>query len=157
MLEALKAAPDFPRKQVLIAKALNVLREQVTQGYLCDKWHISPYYTSAHAVIALAGLDDDFAGQLTQWLLATQQKNGSWTFFPSYPAAATEETAYALLALMYQYKNGHKIPWQQIERGIHFLEGCDSSEKALPLLWIAKVLYAPYLIVESAIFAAFAQ
>lgn len=154
IVDALKDALDFPRRDDLLLKALNILGRDLTTEYIIDKWHISPYYSTAHAIISLTGLSDNIIRKQIKWLLKTQRADGSWTYYPDCPAAAIEETAHALLALMTVYEKKNNIPFEVIERGICYLEKHYRQPEDLPALWINKALYNPYHIVESIILSA---
>jgi halimadienyl-diphosphate synthase len=154
IVDALKDAADFPRRDDMLLKALNILGRDLTTDYVVDKWHISPYYSTSHAIIALTGLSDNIIKKQINWLLKTQRPNGSWTFYPTYPKAAVEETAYALMALMTVAEKRGTIPLDVIERGFRYLEKHYTSPEDLPALWIHKSLYNPYHIVESVILSA---
>lgn len=151
IIHALKTAPDFPRRDEMLLKALNILGRDLTTEYIVDKWHVSPYYSTSHTIIGLTGLSDPIIPKQIAWLLKTQRPNGSWTFYPNLPGAAVEETAYALLALMVVREKRGDIPLNVIERGIHYLEKHYTTAEALPSLWIHKCLYNPYHIVESVV------
>jgi halimadienyl-diphosphate synthase len=157
IVDALKDSIDFPRRDDMLLKALNILGRDLTTEYIVDKWHISPYYSTAHAVIALTGLSDNIIKRQISWLLKTQRPNGSWTHYPSCPGAAVEETAYALMALMTVSEKQGNIPFEVIERGVRYLERHYSSPEVLPALWINKSLYNPYHIVEAVILSALHQ
>jgi hypothetical protein len=138
----------------MLLKALNILGRDLTTEYIVDKWHISPYYSTSHAVIALTGLSDNIIKKQIKWLLKTQRPDGSWTFYPSYPKAAVEETAYALMALMTVAEKRGNIPLEVIERGFRYLDKHYTAAEDLPALWINKSLYNPYHIVEAVILSA---
>ena len=157
IVDALKDAADFPRRDDMLMKALNILGRDLTTDYVVDKWHISPYYSTSHAIIALTGLADNIIKKQINWLLKTQRPNGSWTFYPTSPKAAVEETAYALMALMTVSEKRGTIPLEAIDRGFRYLEKHYTSPEDLPALWIHKSLYNPYHIVESVILSAFHQ
>ena len=158
IIEALKTMPDgYWRKQELLSKALQVLKHYLSHEYLVDKWHVSPYYTTAHTIISLTGLADKMLDKQINWLLKTQRPNGRWTYYPNYPLAAIEETAHALLALMTVYEKRGDISFKVIERGYHFLQTHYRTVEELPALWINKNLYNPYYIVEATILAALAK
>jgi halimadienyl-diphosphate synthase len=154
IVHALKDSIDFPRRDDLLLKALNILGRDLTTDYIVDKWHISPYYSTSHAIIGLTGLADNIIKKQIRWLLRTQRTDGSWTFYPECPAAAVEETAHALLALMTVYEQNGNIPLDVIERGYHYLESHYRSVEELPALWIHKALNNPYHIVEAVILSA---
>jgi halimadienyl-diphosphate synthase len=154
IVDALKNALDFPRRDDLLLKALNILGRDLTTEYIIDKWHISPYYSTAHAILSLTGLSDNIIQKQIKWLLKTQRADGSWTYYPACPKAAVEETAHALLALMTVYEKKNNIPFEVIERGIRYLEKHYRTPEELPALWINKALYNPYHIVESIILSA---
>jgi halimadienyl-diphosphate synthase len=151
IVDALRDTPDFPRRDDLLLKALNILGRDLTTEYIVDKWHISPYYSTSHAIIALTGLSDNIIKKQIKWLLKTQREDGSWTFYPNQPRAAVEETAYALMALMTVYEVKGNIPFDVIQRGFRYLEKHYRTAEDLPALWINKVLYNPYHIVDAVI------
>jgi halimadienyl-diphosphate synthase len=154
IIHALKTAPDFPRRDDMLLKALNILGRDLTTEYIVDKWHVSPYYSTSHAIIGLIGLSDNIITKQIAWLLKTQRADGSWSFYPNLPGAAVEETAYALLALMMIFEKRGNISFKVIERGMGYLEKHYTSAEALPSLWIHKCLYNPYHIVESVVLSA---
>lgn len=154
IVDALKDSIDFPRRDDLLLKALNILGRDLTTEYIVDKWHISPYYSTSHAIIALTGLADNIIKKQIRWLLKTQRADGSWTHYPNHPKAAIEETAYALMALMTVYEQKGNIPFEVIERGFRYLEKHYRRAEELPALWINKALYNPYHIVEAVILSA---
>lgn len=151
IVHALKSAQDFPRRDDMLLKALNILGRYLTTEYIVDKWHVSPYYSTSHAIIGLLGLSDNLIAKQIKWLLKTQRDDGSWTFYPHYPQAAIEETAYVLMALMAVYEQKGNIPIQTIDKGYHYLSQHYTSVETLPALWIHKVLYNPYHIVNAVI------
>jgi len=125
-------------------------RTQTLQMFWFDKWHASPYYTTAHAVLSLAGLADDLLDDAIYWIVTTQNRDGSWGFY--LPTA--EETAYCLQALSIWVQKGGQVPRQVIERGAAWLQ--ERAEPPYVPLWIGKSLYAPVLVVRSAILDALA-
>jgi halimadienyl-diphosphate synthase len=125
-------------------------RTQTLQMFWCDKWHASPYYATAHAILALAGEKVPFLDDAIFWILATQNKDGSWGYYM--PTA--EETAYCLQALVVWRRWGGQVPLHAIERAAAWLER--HSEPPYVPLWIGKSLYAPVLVVRSAILGALA-
>ncbi|MDY0018855.1 MAG: prenyltransferase/squalene oxidase repeat-containing protein [Anaerolineae bacterium] len=155
-LEALRLMPDYPnQKEVIENITLMLLNKRTFKMYWTDKWHTSPYYTTAHALVGLLkeGAYVISACQYTlDWLLHTQRPDGSWGFFES---GTTEETAYVLTALLhyYQYK---PIDPDILHRGAAYLERSykQADETSYPALWIEKCLYIPHDIVRSAILSA---
>jgi halimadienyl-diphosphate synthase len=134
-----------------VRKALSFLHRMQTAGMLwLDKWHTSPYYTTAHVVIACAGYDDALIDDAIYWILATQSKNGSWGYY----VPTAEETAYCLQALVAWTRNGGQVPSRALKRGRAWL--ADHAEPPYPPLWIGKCLYCPELVVRSAILSALA-
>lgn len=154
IVDALKDSVDFPRRDDLLLKALNILGRDLTTEYIVDKWHISPYYSTSHAIMALTGLSDNIIKKQINWLLKTQRRDGSWTHYPNHPKAAIEETAYALMALMTVYEKRKNIPFDIIDRGFRYLERHYRTAEELPAMWINKALYNPYHIVDSVILSA---
>jgi halimadienyl-diphosphate synthase len=136
-------------KHPAIQKILGFLRRtQTLNMFWFDKWHASPYYTTAHAIIACVGYDDDLVDDAVYWMLATQGKDGSWGYY--LPTA--EETAYCLQALVAWKRNGRHVPNDVIERGATWL--AEHAEPPYPPLWIGKSLYCPVLVVRSAVLSA---
>jgi len=118
--------------------------------FWADKWHSSPYYATAHAIIASAGIDNELAGDSVEWIVNTQNKDGSWgTYLPT-----AEETAYALQALWIWDQKVARVSKDIFYRGAHWLE--DHMEDSYPPLWIGKCLYSPKLVIRSAIISALA-
>ena len=157
IVHALKTIKEFPRRDDMLLKALNILGRHLTDDYIVDKWHVSPYYSTSHAIIGLTGLADKIIVKQINWLLNTQREDGSWTFYPHFPKAAVEETAYVLMALMTVYEAREDVPWRVIERGYRYLVSHYQSAEELPALWIHKVLYNPYHIVDAAILSTLAK
>jgi halimadienyl-diphosphate synthase len=120
--------------------------------YWMDRWHVSPYYATAHAICIFDDLSAQHvrpAAHLVErsrdWIRQTQNPDGSWGF---YGQATTEETAYALLALM----SGRVLDEADRARcaaAMAYLDSIDDAE--MPPLWIDKCLYTPPLVVRAAI------
>lgn len=132
-----------------VQKIINFLRRNRTdRGYWLDKWHISPFYTTSHAVIALMDFDPDLAQSGIEWILASRNSNGSWGFY--LPTA--EETAYALQALSIWNRHGGRVPPEIIRSGAVWLE--DHAQPPYPPLWIAKSLYYSEWVIRAEILSA---
>ena len=130
-------------------KVLNFLRKTRVAGSLWyDKWNLSPYYTTAHAIITCAGYVNDLAEPSVQWLLQTQRADGSW----GYQFATAEETSYCLQALCVWKRHGGTVPKIALQKAAAWLR--DHMDPPYPQLWIGKGLYTPELIVRSAILSA---
>jgi halimadienyl-diphosphate synthase len=133
-----------------IRKIITFLRK--TRGpdvpFWVDKWHFSPYYTTSHAIIACAGLENELVDKSVEWILKTQHKNGSWGI----PTA--EETAYALQALWVWNEKVARVPRAVFTSGAQWLK--EHLDEAHPPLWIGKCLYSPRLVIRSAIVGALA-
>lgn len=156
LLMALRQAPDFPRRDDMMLKAINILIRHLQPGFIADKWHVSPYYSTAHALIALHGLVSYHLIQdQIDWLCNTQQDDGRWTFYPHFPPAAVEETAHALLALLVIQKRDGTIPHSTIKRGMDFLIAHYTGQTDLPALWVEKTAYHPTHIARSIFLATF--
>jgi halimadienyl-diphosphate synthase len=154
-LDALDLMSDYPNQdQVKEQIILMLLEKRRYNMYWVDKWHASPYYATAHALIAVAHQGDYLAHacrQTVEWIQHTQREDGSWGFFQQ---STIEETAYALTALL-QYHRREAIDPEPLHRGAAYLarthQGTDAT---YPPLWIVKCLYAPYDIIRSAVLAA---
>jgi halimadienyl-diphosphate synthase len=148
MLGALRQA-GFDPQHPSIQKILKFLQRTLVAGtFWLDKWHTSPYYTSAHAVITCAGYADDLVQNVIDWMLATQGANGAWGYY----VPTAEETAYCLQALVMWRRQGKPVPTEAIKRGAAWL--AEHTQPPYPALWIGKCLYSPELIVRSAILSA---
>lgn len=134
-----------------VQKVLRFLSQtQINNSYWIDKWHASPFYPTAHAIIAAAGYANQPVKNAVNWILEQQNSDGSWGFY-NIPTA--EETAYCLQALSVWRQNYGTIPFGVIERGIYWL--INHMDPPYPPLWIGKSLYSPILVVRSAILGAF--
>lgn len=139
----------FPQNHPSIQRILGYLRaSRVGDRYWHDKWHVSPYYTSAHLVIACSGYDSELVSETVDWILQSQNEDGSWGYF----APTAEETAYALQALCFWHMQSGSVQKSVIRRGAAWLEA--HSEPPYPALWIAKTLYYSEWVVRSEILSA---
>ncbi len=138
-------------KNSSVRKILAFLRKSRGENpFWTDKWHISAYYPTAHLVIACAGHENEIVDEAVQWILRSQNANGSWGMY--IPTA--EETAYAIQALSVWDEKVGRIPKAAIKNGACWLK--ENLDKPYPPLWIGKCLYSPQLVVRSAILSALA-
>jgi len=121
-----------------------------------DKWHLSPYYSTCHALNALCALPSELHVQQNalvrpalDWLAYTQRPDGAWGWLQG----TVEETAYALLALLDAQRSGWTVLDEVITRGALYLEQHASVRNFHPL-WIGKSLYAPTHIIHAAVIGA---
>jgi halimadienyl-diphosphate synthase len=114
------------------------------EGYWGDKWHISPYYTTSHAIISCAGYKDELVSNAVDWLIRTQKDNGGWGVF----GPTAEETAYALQALWVWDQKVQSVPKECFRKGKLWLE--EHQQEYVPL-WIGKCLYSPRVVIDSAV------
>ena len=148
MLSALREVgfdADHPT-QIKVKNFLN--RSKLFDMFWFDKWHVSPYYPTAHAIIACAGYMDSLVDQAISWIIETQNQNGSWGYY--LPTA--EETAYCLQALYIWRQNGGDVPQPVLLNGVKWL--LEQCEPPYPPMWISKSLYCPELVIRSAILSA---
>ncbi len=141
----------FEKDHPTVRKVLAFLH-QMRQGdkYWSDKWHASPYYATAHAVILACHYDDNnICQEAVDWILGTQKTDGSWGF---YGTSTAEETAYCLQALAIWRRHGGSAPAAAIKRAAAWLQ--EHGEPPYPPLWIGKGLYTPELVVRSAVLSA---
>jgi len=149
VLGALRQA-GFRADDPAVSKIRRYLEKtRTSQGYWGDKWHISPYYTTAHAVIIAAGYLDGLVFEAVDWLIRTQKENGAWGIF----SPTAEETAYALQALWLWDQAVRPVPRECLLKGKTWLE--EHRGEYVPL-WIGKCLYSPRLVVDSAVQSALA-
>ena len=148
ILDALRQA-GLSRKILSIQKILAFLRKAKGENaYWVDKWHASAYYPTAHSIMACAGFDDGLVADSVEWILKTQNSDGSWgTYIPT-----AEETAYALQALWVWNQKVAKVPKSAFRNGARWLQ--DHLDQPYPPLWIGKCLYNPRLVIRSAVISA---
>lgn len=148
ILTALQSAgmdADYPA----IVKIRNFLTaQQKPEGFWIDKWHTSPYYTTAHAIIAYINYDRIVLQKGFDWLINTQKQDGSWGYYLS----TAEETAYCLQALVICHKGGLSVPADVLIQGLNWL--IQHKDPPYPPLWIGKSLYTPVFVVQSTILSA---
>ena len=155
VLHALSRLPGCPDVEQTIDRLVAYLATSHTGEYWMDRWHVSPYYATAHAICIF----DDLSAQQSrpvahlversrEWIRQTQNPDGSWGF---YGQPTAEETAYGLLALT----SGRVLDEADEARcaaAARYLERVGDAD--LPPLWIDKCLYTPPLVVRAAIAAA---
>ncbi len=150
ILSALRQA-GYDNKHPSVQKVFRFL--QHTKGdksYWTDKWHLSPYYATAHAIIACAGYADELVEDAVNYILSAQHENGGWGVIR--PTA--EETAYTLQALWIWNQKAGKVNPSVLKKGAKWLE--EHLDDPYPPLWIGKCLYAPILVIRSAVISALA-
>ena len=148
VLDALRQA-GLPATHPTVQKIIRFLRATARHGmFWLDKWHASPYYPTAHAIIAAAGYVDRLVSDAIRWILQTQGADGSWGYY--LPTA--EETAYCLQALVTWQRAGHGVPQEILHRGAAWLAA--HTAPPYPPLWIGKCLYCPQIPVQSAVLSA---
>jgi halimadienyl-diphosphate synthase len=148
VLGALRQA-GLRRDNPSVQKVLQYLRNSKVSGaYWFDKWNLSTYYATSHAIIACAGFDNDLVESSVDWIISSQDKNGGW----GNQFTTAEETAYCLQALLIWNREGGKVPRNILNKAATWLK--DHVESPYPSLWIGKGLYTPNLVVRSAILSA---
>lgn len=145
---------DYAGQPDRVAKLLGFLgNSRGEQPYWMDKWHVSPYYVTAHAIICTGHLDKALTQPSVDWLYYTQHKSGGWGF----EGDTTEETAYALQALVHYARIHGWSPslLKAARAGANYLR-----EHYRPFvwenepLWTGKNRFTPYLIVRAAVLSA---
>ncbi|MCK7519726.1 MAG: hypothetical protein MZV64_19375 [Ignavibacteriales bacterium] len=123
-------------------------RAKGNHPFWVDKWHISPYYSTAHAIIACAGFENALVEKSVDWIIKSQNANGSWgAYIPT-----AEETAYAVQALWIWNEKVSKVPKAIFNNANRWLK--EHTNQPYPPLWIAKCLFSPHIIIRSAIISA---
>src|SRR3989344_5475409 len=123
-------------------KIINYLsRAQTNQVFWNDKWHISPYYATSRAILALAGHPETepMVNKATQWILKTQHKNGLWGF----GKGTAEETVYVLMALQFCASSKAASPIIDAALMKQLAKIIQLSQNQFSPMWVAKVLHAP--------------
>ncbi len=132
------------------------LAAQLPEGCWTDKWHASPYYATACAVLALTASGPTPAVQRSlrraaAWVLAGQRADGGWGRW----ASTVEETAYGVRVLGLAaplLPARHVTP--ALSRACLLLADPAALVAAPTPLWHGKDLYAPYRIIRATRLAA---
>jgi len=139
------------QKNSSVQKVLNFLQKARGQNpFWTDKWHSSPFYATAHAIIACADFASPLVTDSVQWILTSQNRDGSWGTY----LKTAEETAYAIQALSVWNEKVAKIPKSVLRNGARWLK--EHMDEPYPPLWIGKCLYNPSLVIRSAVISALA-
>ncbi len=148
VLSALREA-GFKREHPTIKMLIDFLAEsRFLQMFWFDKWHSSPYYPTAHAIIGGLGYIDKMIEEAVTWVIETQNPDGSWGFY----VPTAEETAYSIQALAIWKRYGGDVEIDVFMKGIDWLS--EHLDDAYQPLWIGKCLYCPELVVRSAVLSA---
>lgn len=139
----------FDVNHPVVSKIAVFLRRSMQKdAYWFDKWNASPFYTTAHAIISLVGMDDVLAQNAINWILENQRTDGSWGYYNS----SAEETAYAIQALCVWKRYGGVVSEDTLVKGSQWLRR--NSEPPYPYLWLAKTLNYSEWIVRAEILCA---
>jgi halimadienyl-diphosphate synthase len=149
LLDALRVCPEYEHQPRMVSKALNFCRDELGRYHWFDKWHASPYYVIAHAVIATLNYDNQLAQELVHCIIASQRAVGDWGHY----CPTGEETAYCLQALITYHQQVEPLDREILDRAAERLYEYYQAQN-YPALWIAKCLYLPQHIVQSAILSA---
>ncbi|MET9416322.1 prenyltransferase/squalene oxidase repeat-containing protein [Streptomyces klenkii] len=152
LLEAFSCSPGgYARQRRKLTGFL--LGTRAADGYWLDKWHVSPYYATAHVSFALSRSASG-ASALTathHWLINSQHADGSWGIGGGQP----EETAYAVLALDALAGCGLPVPPRTAAAAHRYLTPfLDAAPHDFAELWLGKSLFTPVAVVQSAVIAA---
>jgi len=156
LLHAIARNNYFENKRHWIAKLRNyIMSSRISNAYWLDKWHISPYYGTTQAIIALSDIGSyESISSSIDWILETQRDNGLWGF----SNGNQEETAYALQGILYAYiRKGSAIPkdlQEKLREPIKYLYTSLEKRQEFPEMWLAKVLFSPRNIIHSTILSA---
>jgi halimadienyl-diphosphate synthase len=163
-LHAIQRVPGYPDRTPVAERVVDyILGQQVERLYWVDKWHVSPYYATAHALACLGELGPDLqprvgpaSARAKEWLRQTQNADGSWGF---YGVPTAEETAYGILGLgTGGWDDLGERDRRRCAAALRYLRLAPAPEEIpesqLPPLWIDKCLYTPTLVVRAAIEAA---
>lgn len=148
-LSALRSQPHFPHAELARKISGWLVSHMDGQTLFNDKWHLSPYYTVAHAIPAFLGWDDGIAARCVQFLIDAQRADGGWGMSHS----TLEETAHCVLALLPAYHSNLLDQRDALVKANRFFESKAGRVPVEPL-WIGKTLYHPGSIVDANVCAA---
>jgi halimadienyl-diphosphate synthase len=157
-VDAIGLLPALAARQEKLIHYL--LRERTDEGFWVDKWHLSPYYATLKAALALTRAPDPalrhhLLPTLT-WLCQSQQRGGGWGM----RRPTVEETAYAVLTLRGLRRalgpeSAASDGVGALRRGrAYLLRRLAELDRPLPTLWVDKTLYAPPRVIRAAALAA---
>lgn len=175
-LLSLPTPPDWVEKNNSINKVVDYLYStRSSAGYWQDKWHLSPFYATACATMALVEHPDlsvlHKLQPTVEWVLVTQSAtDGGWGSHSS-GCSTLEETAYAVHILNVVQKKllektstvatqdyyshaiirGKNYLWKHLDE-LSFTQETSINPR-LPYLWRGKELYMPWRVVLSAVLA----
>ncbi len=148
LLSALRSAADSPDCQNWTKKTLYALQTFDSNGsFWSDKWHISPYYVTCSALLALHNIANDLTQSRLKWILRTQNDDGGWGYLGT---STPEETAYCLEALLFWNSTIHQIDHAVLDSSAQYLLS-HIDDHHYTSQWIGKSLYTPYNVVKSVI------
>ncbi|MGC1121627.1 MAG: hypothetical protein WBA22_11095 [Candidatus Methanofastidiosia archaeon] len=153
VLDFYSGSNKIPNSEEKIERIVRFLKQKMNgQGFWVDKWHVSPYYPTGHAVLALCDIDQSLAEKAVDWILNSQNENGTW----GVNSGTAEETSYALQALMYYHSHVDRIDLERLSKSFSFLgqQRFDTVSLDAAGLWIGKVLYTPIQALWSSIVSA---
>ncbi len=148
MLDLVRSCPEFPDRDEIIEHLLKFLKKNIFNGFWRDKWHISPYYPTSHAIFALCDIDLSLSEKAVSWIQKSQNQNGMW----GENDGTLEETSYAIQALMY-YNQHESIDLEGVSKALLTIDSAVPTN-VLDDLWIGKVLYCPTNVVLSSLMSA---
>ena len=148
ILDLVNSSPSFPGRETILEMLIRFLKKCMKDGHFIDKWHISPYYPTCHAVFPLCTLESSLARRIIAWIEDSQNANGTW----GAQGGTHEETAYAMQALLFY----NKVEQGDRDRMLQAFTHIDVAypPDSLMNLWIGKVLYCPTRVVHSSILSA---
>jgi halimadienyl-diphosphate synthase len=152
VLDFIRSCSEFPDREEVVEKLVRFIKKEMCpDGFWIDKWHVSSYYPTSHAVIALSTVDQSLAQRAVSWLLETQNENGMW----GKNGGTLEETSYAVQALMYYHQHVESIDVDKVARAVSVLNmGGFAPVLNMADLWIGKVLYTPIRVLWSSVASA---
>jgi halimadienyl-diphosphate synthase len=150
VVAALEQFEISPELEAMKQKTVTWLTSQIREdGYILDRWHLSPFYAEFRAVFALRDLAPEAARRCVGWMLREEHASGGWGMLG---LATAEETAYAVLALRHwRERHPSDVDAEVFARAQTFLE----RETARPAMWpCSKALFLAHDMVEAVIVAA---
>ena len=149
ILDFAKSCSELSDRWEIIERLIKFLKKRMHSEHWTDKWNVSPYYPTSHAILTLYDVEPSLTEKAVSWILKTQNEDGTWG-----TNGTLEETAYCMQALMHYYQNVDHIDISCLSPALFQINSNILPSIHLAELWVEKVLYCPINVAFSSIASA---